>query len=351
MTARMRRTRPKGRLRVVCARPLPHRDDEVIRVVEPTPQAFRRERYSTTDVPAARRTGYWSEVVREAHCPMDLRYAGHDDYRGALCLQRTPTAQIVRWCSREPLDITRRTGGADGEVHQILMPLQGRLRKEQDGREAVCEPGQLTVIDQSRPYRFSQPGPLTAVMLSMPSADLVAASGRTPRTAVVIDVRAGLGRVFRGMLREVAQTDGLDRVGFDIAYAHLRGLLAAVVSGTANTDDTATRRAAHREAILRHVRAHLADPRLGTGHVAASLHLSPRYVQVLLHDSGTTVRDLVRTERLTAARSLLERSSRPIGDIALCCGFSAASSFSTQFRAEFGMSPREARARTGRETA
>jgi AraC-like DNA-binding protein len=103
-------------------------------------------------------------------------------------------------------------------------------------------------------------------------------------------------------------------------------------------------RDAYRRAVIRYVRDHLADPELGTTRLAAALHLSPRYVQVLMSELGTTVRDHVRAQRLAEARSPVEHSSRAIGDIAHQCGFANFSTFSTQFKMAYGITPREARA-------
>ncbi|MCQ8836296.1 helix-turn-helix transcriptional regulator [Streptomyces malaysiensis] len=303
--------------------------------------SFRNERHSTEHVAPQLRTGYWSDLVRRVHCPMDIQFSDHDDYHGLLQLKRSAHNQVVRWRSLEQLDIARRADSGEQPMVQIITPLRGRFRKEQDGRSVVCEPGLMTIIDQARAYRFSQPGPLTAVMLTVPTADLVTAFGRQPRTAVPLDIRSGLGRIVQSMLSEVAEADRLSGSAFDLACAHLMGLLTAAIDESGEL--TESTREAHRRAILHHVRTHLGNPELGTGHVAAALHLSPRYVQTLLQETGTTMRDHVRTTRLEAARSLLELTQRPIGDIARSCGFTDASRFSTQFRAAYGMSPREAR--------
>ncbi|MFE2187694.1 AraC family transcriptional regulator [Streptomyces sp. NPDC059455] len=341
MTApRRHRSRPDKRIpwrRTLLA---PRR--EARRVRQPHGPGFQRERHSTAALPADRRTGFWSDLVRSVHCPMDLRYSSHDNYHGSLKLQRSAHNQVVQWQSVEPLDITRRAKGAERELHQIIAPLRGCFRKEQNDRSVVCEPGRMTIIDQSRGYRFSQPGRLTAVMLTIPTDELAATLGGLPRTAEPIDIHEGIGRIFLSMLREVATSDTLDSRVFDLACTHVRELLSAAVGERGGADEST--REAYRRAIFRHIRTHLANPDLGTAHVAAELRLSPRYVQVLLQEIGTTTRDHIRSERLQAARDLLERTNRPIGQIAQACGFPSASTFGAQFRKQFAMSPREVRA-------
>jgi hypothetical protein len=171
---------------------------------------------------------------------MEVKFSGRENYRGSLHVKRNECQQVVRWHSVEPLIIRRRVEAAapQGAAHQIFVPLLGRLGKRQDGREAQCSPGQLTIIDQSRPYGFSQPGTLAAVMLTVPTPRLLAVLGREPRTAVPIDAASGLGRIFLGMLRDVASDRELDGPSFDIACGHLLNLLAVVVADRARTRQT-----------------------------------------------------------------------------------------------------------------
>ena len=58
---------------------------------------------------------------------------------------------------------------------------------------------------------------------------------------------------------------------------------------------------------------------------------------------GTSPGRHYRILRLRQASDLLAHSSLPIGEVALACGFSNASSFARAFKVQFGMSPRDAR--------
>jgi transcriptional regulator GlxA family with amidase domain len=69
-------------------------------------------------------------------------------------------------------------------------------------------------------------------------------------------------------------------------------------------------------------------------------------VQLILHRSGTTPTDLIRRERLSLARSLLEdprQRHRTIAAIAAECGFGSAAAFTKAFHASFGVPPRDIR--------
>ena len=69
-------------------------------------------------------------------------------------------------------------------------------------------------------------------------------------------------------------------------------------------------------------------------------------MQQVLRGAGTTPRDLIRQERLRLARVRLSSADwapYSIGRIADSCGFGSHAAFSTAFREEFAITPREAR--------
>jgi AraC-like DNA-binding protein len=69
--------------------------------------------------------------------------------------------------------------------------------------------------------------------------------------------------------------------------------------------------------------------------------LQRRFVGALGHAPSIALHEL----RLERARDLLRDPTRPIGDVALACGFASHAHFATAFRAAFGMSPTQARKR------
>ncbi|MFC4312057.1 helix-turn-helix transcriptional regulator [Steroidobacter flavus] len=90
------------------------------------------------------------------------------------------------------------------------------------------------------------------------------------------------------------------------------------------------------------IRQHLADPDLRLEDIAHACGFSLSYLHKLFRDDGRTAREYVNEERLQKAHLLL-RSGRAISvtSVALECGFSNMSHFSTAFRAAFGISPRD----------
>ena len=85
---------------------------------------------------------------------------------------------------------------------------------------------------------------------------------------------------------------------------------------------------------------------LSVNGVAASLNVTPRYVQRLFEADGTTFSEFLTGQRLARAHRLLcEPSSSPtaISTIAYDVGFGDLSYFNRRFRRQYGLTPREVR--------
>ena len=78
--------------------------------------------------------------------------------------------------------------------------------------------------------------------------------------------------------------------------------------------------------------------------IARQVGYSPWYCSEQFHRvTGMTLREYIAGRRLTMAASCLRDTRCPIVDVALECGFSSQSAFTTAFKAAFGCSPRRYR--------
>ena len=91
--------------------------------------------------------------------------------------------------------------------------------------------------------------------------------------------------------------------------------------------------------------AHLGDSGLGPQDVALACAVSVGYLNRLFRESGTTVAEHIREQRLQRCwRALGEPTAAGIGAIAARCGLPDHAHFCRLFRARFGMTPSERRA-------
>ncbi|MEZ5660891.1 MAG: helix-turn-helix domain-containing protein [Burkholderiaceae bacterium] len=105
----------------------------------------------------------------------------------------------------------------------------------------------------------------------------------------------------------------------------------------------------HREQIRAYVCAHLGEPGLGAGSIAAALKMSTSTVHRAWAGEACSLADFIRNARLDACRRALADPAHAllgISEIAFACGFNDAAHFSRAFRARFDCSPREFRRRS-----
>lgn len=93
------------------------------------------------------------------------------------------------------------------------------------------------------------------------------------------------------------------------------------------------------------IRDQLSDPDLTLMGVATECGISLGYLHQLFKQDGRTAWEYLKVARLQHARYLIDQGlCRPntVTEVALQCGFSNLSQFSTAFKEQFGMSPRDA---------
>lgn len=102
--------------------------------------------------------------------------------------------------------------------------------------------------------------------------------------------------------------------------------------------------AAHqRRLLVEYIDSHL-DAAISLGQLAALCALSEYHFARMFRESfGLPPHQYVLARRLSRAREMLRRSSQPLGEIALACGFASASHFTNRFRQSLGGTPGEYR--------
>jgi AraC-like DNA-binding protein len=81
--------------------------------------------------------------------------------------------------------------------------------------------------------------------------------------------------------------------------------------------------------------------------IAKRLGMSPRSLQRMLADEGTSFTDLLAEARLTLAKSYLDEGRLPVTEIAFVLGFADTSAFSRAFRRWTGVAPSDYAKRAG----
>ena len=147
---------------------------------------------------------------------------------------------------------------------------------------------------------------------------------------------------------------GLDLHTPELAHAaatHICDLVAVALGARGEAGQLADRRgvrAARLAAIKRWIFDHLDSAALNVAAAAAAGNVSPRYVQRLFEDEGTTFSAFVLARRLALAHRRLcdpGLSHLAIGNIAYSSGVGDLSYFTRSFRAAYGETPGDVRQR------
>ncbi|MFD8079042.1 helix-turn-helix domain-containing protein [Streptomyces sp. NPDC059718] len=247
-------------------------------------------------------------------------------------------------CTAAPVD--------EDMVPHVLVHLQeaGVSDVRQGGRHALRRAGDLTVLDNAKPYEVLFHGSTDSVLVRVPTHVL----GLRPSlldqiTAVPISserpVVGATAAFFTRLARHQAAAGEADTALFAEPSVDL---IRAVVTVALDRDDLA--RAPLNSTLLvrvqEYVRLHLADADLTAERIAAEHDVSVRWLYVTLSRAGITLSEWIRTQRLEECKKELAspvHQFMTIEAIAHRWGFASAAHFSRVFKTTYGLSPRELR--------
>lgn len=232
----------------------------------------------------------------------------------------------------------------------ILIDRKGTLAFSQGRRDVALERGGGVAVLQSEPASMAFPSarymgvmvPVKALHALTHSVEDQAGHHIPPNTEAL---RLLIGYVDL-LRREPLVSD--TKLVTDVVV-HIHDLMALTLGATRDAAAVAAGRglrAARFKEIRRHVCENIAARDLSVQSVAAHYGLSPRYIQMLFEDDGTTFSAFVREHRLLQARSALRsprHAGQSISSIAFAVGFTDLSHFNRSFRTKFGATPTEIR--------
>ena len=292
-----------------------------------------------------------------------LSFVARHIYGYHLCSCKEPTFQIdaaSRTCEEWSVGRIRTVAGkarltraateisGDGRPRYVaFMSMRGRLEFEQLRRTQSFGPQSLTLISGADPVVHTKLGDNDTITLAMPR-DFVdqRLAGAENLCARTLDVQRGLGQLVQQSAIALQQNAALmtegEFVGAARTVAELVLLSIGSRAGLQSTDRSI--RASNLARIKRAIRNELSNPDFELSKVARVCGISLGYLHKLFRDDGCTAWEYLKSERLRRARQMLETlGSGPnrVTDVAIACGFSNMSQFSTAFRMAFSVRPSE----------
>lgn len=301
--------------------------------------------WSTDSVRPREGLSFWREAVCEAVLNVAPE-APRDEFHASLSGQAFGLLRFASFTStghfivREKAHVNR----ASDDHYLISLQQRGRSGLEQGEMPCWLEPGEIGIVDGTRPFRVSFPGEVSRLLAVVPRQRIEARApwlrGAPSRKIAASSPYADLAR------RHLVELAGgsIEPRQAELLTDNLCNLLALATAPLAPREDFQPD--AQMQAILGFCRANLGDPELNPRAVAAHFGISLRTLHLRFEQTGTSFGRWLLEGRLQACRLALSdpaQHGRTISDIAYAAGFGDLSHFSKAFRARFGEAPRDVR--------
>ncbi len=308
--------------------------------------------FSTDSLPERDRFPAFCEEIVRQYTGLDVRTRDQSQFRAALELKRVGAIDIGD-ISTNQMDSARTADLIhDGDDSLLVVLLKNGIayqtqcktdQKLETGDAVVCDcayPGELNVISDAQFWDLKVPRQRIAKLFPRSNRFAGAKLDKDPAARRLLFEYLGAARnINLTASRRVSALYG----------EHVADLIALCLGAEGDARKFAEERgarAARRAAVLREIDRRSGDAGLSAAAVAVRLGITPRYVHLLLEETGKSFTHHVLERRLDRAEALLrdpQLGTRKIADIAAEAGFTDLSYFNRAFRRHFGATPSDIR--------
>jgi AraC-like DNA-binding protein len=308
--------------------------------------------FSTKDVHPRERFAFWHDVACRVLVQHDSEPQSRQGFHAEITAGSLADIRLLQLDMPE-MQVARTPRHIAQERCDDLFLLRqsaGRLVLEQQDREVVLKPGDMTLLDPMLPYhgKFSEGSRL--LILKVQRRELEARIGKAgeivARRLKAALPESGLTSSFLALLP--TYSGGLAHASQEMTRAQTLDLIASALSHAMERAQNPL--SSPRLLVLQKLRAaidaRLTDPGLNAKAVSAAAGISVRYANAVLARLDTSVARLIREKRLERCRRSLadaRQANRTVSEIAYGWGFSDVTSFTRAFRRAYGMSPSDFR--------
>ncbi|MBN8989283.1 MAG: helix-turn-helix transcriptional regulator [Rhizobiales bacterium] len=300
--------------------------------------------FSTRDLPASKRLPALRELFDKS---IRLEIDAEPGHAVEMTMHVAPGLRRAKMLSSLTARVTRPAQMlADGEdTVCLMMKTAGHMALTQCRREGVPQVGDGVLLVYREPalLQFVDATYLSVRVPFNALSTLANNVGAAAARSIPSDTEAlSLLRNYVANLPERIADPELGR----LSAAHIYDLIALAIGATDEGREIASRRGI-RAARLETIKADLIqNTALHLDQLAARQGISPRYVQMLFEEAGTTFSEFALQRRLDAARNMLTSpryANWSITAIALEAGFGDLSHFNRRFKRRYFMTPSDMR--------
>jgi AraC family transcriptional regulator, positive regulator of tynA and feaB len=295
------------------------------------------------------RVDYWREMVCRRFAEVQISSRLGRDFSGQMLAHQYGSLRVTHVVAKAQ-SVSRiaklaRTESEDCYFAVVL--LSGCEFLTQGGREARLQPGDISIYDATLPHSLIFPEDFKKLIIQIPRQEWSKRlSGMDRSTALTISGSSGTGAIASGFFQSLAHHSGqLSQQQRSNLSDQALDLLALGLASVAPVNLNLSRSRPVSLSRIKHFIEHqLSNPDLDSQMVADGTALSPRYINQLFEEEGTSLMRYVWRSRLEHCRDdmLNQRGADlRVYDIALRWGFNDPSHFSRAFRKCFGVGPRD----------
>jgi AraC-like DNA-binding protein len=307
--------------------------------------------FSTDDYRAHERISAWCDIFGRTVLNIDVFPESRDDFQASATIARAGAFGFLRAATSPAIQANSARLITNDDV-SFGSVISGSWGANQLGRVAELGGGDAVLMSNGAVGSLSFPESCRYTAFSLPRS---AFAPLVPDVDALFARRIPASNPALRLLMRYLDLGHEEQVGADPELGgafvdHVCDLLALALGATRDGAELARGRglsAARLQALKDDVRRSARNPAATIHAVAARHGVSPRYVQRVFEESGTTFTQYLAEQRLLAAWKALRRreaAAMPISTIAYDCGFSDVSHFNRLFRRRFGCTPGEARA-------
>lgn len=306
--------------------------------------------YNTEQLKGANKLNAWQEYMSTVYYALDIIPLSDDKVRGELYEAQFSSIGLSHF-KADAQKVIRHKSAAQRDKSEnfvFLFPTRQKMAFEQNGRSGVVHPGNVFLLNSAEGYRIDVPDQSENVTLKI-SCDALRS-----RMSSIDDMCGTISFANPFLVPVVAQL-GAQLLRFDggrdsVKLEQTLVDLVCLMMETHSEDDVATSNyqslvAVMRDRLISYLRTNFRDPDLNPTRVASAHRISTRYLHRVFHQYGTTFGGVLMEMRLTEACRMLQHArtlKHPVnmGEIGYRCGFVSQAHFSSRFRQQFGVSPR-----------
>jgi len=311
-----------------------------------------RFHFNTDTLPERDRFPAFCEEFVRRRTALDIVKRGEGPFRGIMDFLRAGPVVVGSHFST-PTDLVRSPQLVRDGDNSLLVALcrSGVAYLTQLGADLKLEPGSAFVCDSGYAGEVHITADTWLSLVRIPRNAMTKILPRAVRLAgATLDRNNVARRLLFGYLGWTLDVVSEDHGrAMQLYREHILDLIVLALGAEREAREFVEQRsvgAIRRDAIIREIASRSGDPGLNATTIAAQIGVTPRYVHLLLEETGKSFTRHVLEQRLERAAALLrdpQLRHRKIADVAAKAGFADLSYFNRAFRRYFGVTPSDLR--------